>query len=66
MPSVLQRIGPETEACLQELKKKVVVGLVGGSDLVKISEQMSMGDQDGKTYRKIGCYCITLTTGCKF
>ncbi|ELT92236.1 hypothetical protein CAPTEDRAFT_221704 [Capitella teleta] len=41
-----QRASPETEACLQALKKKVVVGLVGGSDLVKINEQMSMGDDD--------------------
>lgn len=35
------------EECLQELKKKVIVGLVSGSDISKLSEQMS-GDTDGK------------------
>ncbi|OQV25181.1 Phosphomannomutase [Hypsibius exemplaris] len=33
-------ISPETKAFLQALQKKVHVGLVGGSDLVKIAEQM--------------------------
>lgn len=32
---------------MQQLKQKVIVGLVGGSDLTKISEQMS-GTTDGK------------------
>ena len=34
------------ENFLQELKSKVKVALVGGSDLVKIAEQM--GGDDGK------------------
>lgn len=35
------------EECLKKLKTKVVVGLVGGSDAVKISEQMG-GDLSSK------------------
>ena len=35
------------ENFLQELKSKVKVALVGGSDLVKIAEQM--GGDDGKS-----------------
>ncbi|CAG8654058.1 15353_t:CDS:2, partial [Acaulospora colombiana] len=35
-----QRITPEMAELLKELKKKVVVGFVGGSDLAKISEQL--------------------------
>jgi len=34
------------EECLQWLKTKCAVGLVGGSDLCKISEQMSYGGTD--------------------
>lgn len=41
-----QRITQEMEECLQWLKSKVAVGLVGGSDLSKISEQMSLSKQD--------------------
>ena len=33
---------------LVELKKKVVVGLVGGSDLCKIAEQMAGSKDEGK------------------
>jgi phosphomannomutase len=32
---------------LRELRKKVVVGFVGGSDLVKISEQLSVAGSNG-------------------
>ncbi|PVG04698.1 eukaryotic phosphomannomutase [Serendipita vermifera] len=35
-----RRISPEMAELLKELKKKVVVGFVGGSDLAKISEQL--------------------------
>jgi len=35
-----QNILPDMQKCVEELKKKVFVGLVGGSDLAKISEQM--------------------------
>jgi len=41
-----QRVTQDMEACLQWLKSKVAVGLVGGSDLCKISEQMSVSNQD--------------------
>jgi len=35
-----QDISPEMATLLRELRKKVVIGFVGGSDLVKISEQL--------------------------
>ncbi|ESO00125.1 hypothetical protein HELRODRAFT_157435 [Helobdella robusta] len=35
-----QKITSRVEECLQRLNKKIVVGLVGGSDLAKIAEQM--------------------------
>ncbi|KAK3761360.1 hypothetical protein RRG08_060927 [Elysia crispata] len=35
-----QRIKPDVEKFIQELRRKVLVGLVGGSDFVKIAEQM--------------------------
>jgi len=40
-----QKIKQDMEDCLQRLNRKVVVGLVGGSDLTKISEQMDLLDQ---------------------
>lgn len=36
-------ISPEMESFMQRLRKKVVIGLVGGSDLEKIQEQMAGG-----------------------
>jgi len=36
-----QAVSPEMHQLLKELRKKVVIGFVGGSDLVKISEQLS-------------------------
>jgi len=41
-----QKIMQDMEDCLQWLKTKVVVGLVGGSDLKKINEQMSISGID--------------------
>ena len=32
---------------LRELRKKVVIGFVGGSDLVKISEQLAVDGANG-------------------
>jgi phosphomannomutase len=32
---------------LRELKKKLAIGFVGGSDLTKISEQLNMGGISG-------------------
>jgi phosphomannomutase len=40
------QIQQDMEECLQWLKTKAVVGLVGGSDLIKISEQMSIAGQN--------------------
>ncbi|XP_078611691.1 phosphomannomutase 2-like isoform X1 [Branchiostoma floridae x Branchiostoma japonicum] len=39
-----QKITPSMEEFMMKLKEKVVVGLVGGSDLVKIAEQMKGED----------------------
>jgi len=32
---------------LRDLRKKVVIGFVGGSDLVKIAEQLSVNGSNG-------------------
>ena len=40
---------------LKELRKKVVIGFVGGSDLVKISEQLSASGGNGQS--KAGHVC---------
>ena len=32
---------------LRELRKKFVIGVVGGSDFVKISDQLSLGGSNG-------------------
>ncbi|KAI9464604.1 eukaryotic phosphomannomutase [Lactarius psammicola] len=37
-----QAVSPEMLQLLKELRKKIVIGFVGGSDLVKISEQLSV------------------------
>jgi phosphomannomutase len=37
-----QRVSPETTATLRALRKRVAIGFVGGSDLVKISEQLTV------------------------
>ncbi|KAG2148199.1 eukaryotic phosphomannomutase [Suillus bovinus] len=39
-----QRTSPEIIQLLRDLRKQVAIGFVGGSDLVKISEQLSIGD----------------------
>ena len=44
----LQRVTKEMEECLQRLNRKCVVGLVGGSDLSKISEQMLINGVEGE------------------
>lgn len=51
---MFQRITQEVEDCLQKLNQKVVVGLVGGSDLCKISEQMDLNGQNGKCPATLG------------
>ncbi|KAL1658505.1 eukaryotic phosphomannomutase-domain-containing protein, partial [Schizophyllum commune] len=37
-----QGISPEMLAVLRDVRKKVVIGFVGGSDLVKITEQLQV------------------------
>jgi phosphomannomutase len=32
---------------LRDIRKKVVIGFVGGSDLAKITEQLTVGGSDG-------------------
>lgn len=39
--TLFQRVQPEMQKFLQELSKKVVVGVVSGSDLNKIAEQLT-------------------------
>ncbi|PFH51037.1 hypothetical protein AMATHDRAFT_75229 [Amanita thiersii Skay4041] len=41
-----QRASQEMIDILRQLRKKVVIGIVGGSDQAKISEQMQVGDFD--------------------
>ena len=41
---------------LQELKKKVLVGLVGGSDFVKIAEQM--GNHDDRKFKDFSLFSV--------
>ena len=38
------------ESFMMKLKERVVVGLVGGSDLDKIEEQMNDGTKHGKSF----------------
>lgn len=35
---------------LRDLRQKMVIGFVGGSDLVKIAEQLQVGDTNGKNF----------------
>ena len=49
---LLQTASPEILKVLQEVRKKAVIGFVGGSDLVKISEQLAVDGRPGP-YRSI-------------
>jgi phosphomannomutase len=44
----LQKASLEILELLKELRKKVVIGFVGGSDLVKITDQLSVTGNNGK------------------
>jgi len=44
----LQSVSLEMLEILKELRKEVVIGFVGGSDLVKISEQLNINGSNGK------------------
>jgi len=43
----IQDVSPEMLALLQRLRVKVVIGFVGGSDLVKQQEQLGVNGLDG-------------------
>lgn len=42
-----QKASPSMIKLLRDLRKKVIIGFVGGSDLGKISEQLAVGGNDG-------------------
>ncbi|KAJ8791748.1 hypothetical protein J1605_020470 [Eschrichtius robustus] len=44
-PAPLQKIDPEVAAFLQKLRRRVQIGVVGGSDYSKIAEQLGEGDE---------------------
>jgi len=44
----LQSASVEVLDLLRELRKKVVIGFVGGSDLIKITEQLTVTGNNGK------------------
>jgi hypothetical protein len=44
----------ETLELLKELRKKVAIGFVGGSDLVKITEQLTVTGNN-REYRLLAC-----------
>ena len=43
----IQDVGPEMLALLQKLREKVVIGFVGGSNLVKQQEQLGVNGLNG-------------------
>jgi phosphomannomutase len=47
---VRQQVTAEMVKFLGELKKKVTIGFVGGSDLVKISEQLTVNGGNGRHF----------------
>ncbi|KAH0616844.1 hypothetical protein JD844_028268 [Phrynosoma platyrhinos] len=48
-----QKIEPEVAEFLQELRKRVMIGVVGGSDYSKIAEQLGEGDEGSDVIDKI-------------
>lgn len=54
-------ITPDMEQFLQDLKSKVTVGLVGGSDLRKIAEQMVPGRSEGAENELLSKYEYVFT-----
>lgn len=41
----MQKIDPQLDAFFQSLRRKVKIGVVGGSDYSKIAEQLGEGDE---------------------
>ena len=48
---LFQSVSPEMLQLLSQLRHKVAIGFVGGSDLVKITEQLQVGNNNGAFYR---------------
>lgn len=57
-PSSVQKIDPNLDEFFQTLRRKVKIGIVGGSDYPKIAEQLGEGD-DGEhsssCLKSLGC-----------
>jgi phosphomannomutase len=43
-----QKVSVEMLELLKELRKKIVIGFVGGSDFVKITDQLSLAGNNGE------------------
>ena len=59
--SLLQVIKPEMKAYLAELRKRIVIGVVGGSDKAKQEEQMG---GDGRKFNTCNSTCTQLHELC--
>jgi hypothetical protein len=46
-----QTASPQMVQLLRELRQKAVIGFIGGSDLAKISEQLSVVGGNGQAFR---------------
>lgn len=46
----LQKIDPQLDEFFQALRRKVKIGIVGGSDYSKIAEQLGEGDDGEHTF----------------
>lgn len=46
----LQKIDPQLDEFFQTLRRKVKIGIVGGSDYSKIAEQLGEGDDGENTF----------------
>lgn len=46
----LQKIDPQLDEFFQTLRRKVKIGIVGGSDYSKIAEQLGEGDDGEHTF----------------
>lgn len=46
-PSFRQKVTPEMVKLLGELRQRVAIGFVGGSDFAKISEQLTVDGRNG-------------------
>ena len=61
--STSQTVTPEMTALLRALRKKVVIGVVGGSDFVKVEEQVTPPGSHSKLSRppsRCACVCYVI------